>query len=620
MLALKNNFLMPPLKLGYCKTQGFVNDKHLHFYKRVGKHLGAVSLEPLFMEASLRELPTQLGIDSDDKVEGLKTLIDTLHTYDTKVIAHLNHPGRMANPKIPGNIYLSATDQACPNGGKVPKMMDDDDINAVIKLFVNSAIRAEKSGFDIIEIQSGHGYLLAQFLSPKTNTRTDTYGGSFENRTRFPLQVIKRVIQAVDIPIIVRISGEEMIPGGITIDESITFSKQLVQMGVAAIHVSSGTVCETPPWYFQHMFVTKGKSWEFAAAIKKEIDIPVIFVGQINTPEDIDKIKNQYQGHYMAIGRALVADPDFIGKYLGFIKEAFRPCLACSEGCLGGVKSGKGLGCMVNPEINLAYNTTTKKPKNIAVVGGGLAGMEAALGLHKKGHSITLFEKNTLGGQFNLAWLPPKKQSLKKILDYYLSEIKRLHIPVSLSEVTADSLLAGNFDEVIIATGAQPVIPKIKGLTQYHWAEILKESKLPKEQKILIIGGGLIGTEIASTLVDANNEVLLVELQNDIAKGMELIERKMTLNKLNNKNVTIYTNHKVTEVDEITKKVVIQAMDKTTTLTDIDVIVIATGMKSRYHLANELEGKIKYHLIGDALKPAKAQDAIAAGYNIAMEV
>ncbi len=613
---------MPPIKLGYCKEPGFVNDRHLNFYKRVGKHLGALTLEPLFMDSTLRELPTQLGIDNDNKIEGLKTLTDALHKFNTKAIAHLNHPGRMANPMIPNNIFISSTDKACPAGGKQPEMMDEESMKSVIDLFVTTAKRAEKAGFDFIEIQSGHGYLLAQFLSPQTNNREDSYGGSFDNRIKFPLQVINAVKQAVNIPIIVRVSAEEMTPRGIKMEETIAYAKILQQAGVTALHVSSGSVCETPPWYFQHMFVPKGKTWEFAATIKNEIDLPVIFVGRINTPEDIETIKEEYHGDYMAIGRALVADPDFIGKYLGLIKEAYRPCMACAEGCLGGVKSGKGLGCLVNPEVNnslLISKNSTHKSKKIAVVGGGLAGMEAAIRLHKKGHQITIFEKNTLGGQFNLAWLPPKKATLKKILDYYFTEIKKLDIPTVKKQVTAEEILSNKFDDVIIATGAKPAIPPIKGLHKYYWAELLEDKLLPKNKKIVIVGGGLIGTELASKLIDYNNEVILVEMLDDVARGMELIERKMTLKKLANKQIAIFKNHKVIEVNETTKTILIQGKAETT-LANIDLIVMATGMKSDDQLAKELEGKIKYHLIGDAVQPAKAQNAIASGYTVAIAI
>ena len=193
MLELRNPFIFPPIKLGYTKGDGKVNDRHIGFYKRRSSHLGAVTLEPLYIDKGLRELPTQLGIDNDDKIEGLKKLVDTIHEAGAKAIAHINHPGRMANPKIPNNYFVSSTDKACENGGATPQKMDTEDMDKAKEILVNAAKRAEKAGFDFLELQAGHGYLLAQFMSPAVNNRTDEYGGSFENRIKFPLEVVNAV-------------------------------------------------------------------------------------------------------------------------------------------------------------------------------------------------------------------------------------------------------------------------------------------------------------------------------------------------------------------------------------------------------------------------------------------
>jgi len=342
MLELKNMFILAPIKTGYGDGSGKVTDRHIAFYKRRCKYLGAVIPEPFYLDKGLREIPTQLGIDNDDKIEELQKLVASIHESGTKVIAHLNHPGRMASPNIPGNHFISSTDRPCENGGATPKRMDKKDMEQVTSLFAKAALRAKKANFDIIELQFGHGYLLAQFLSPFVNDRTDEYGGSFENRIRFPLEVLRVVKESVDLPIIARISADEMVPGGIRLPEMMAFSKILEENGVEAIHVSAGTVCSTPPWYFQHMFVPKGKTWEMAGKIKEEITIPVIFVGQINMIEDIEKLRAEFPADYIAVGRALIADPDFIGKYQGEVKGVIRPCLACAEGCLGGVRSGAG--------------------------------------------------------------------------------------------------------------------------------------------------------------------------------------------------------------------------------------------------------------------------------------
>ncbi len=619
MLNLRNPFIMAPIKLGYCFGDGIVTHKHVDFYQERAGYMGAITLEPLYMDAGLREIPTQLGIDDDDKIEGLQRLVDHIHEEGAAVIAHLNHPGRMANPKIPGNYHISSSEQPCENGGAVPRRMEKKDFEQVTELFVQSAVRAEKTGFDIIELQFGHGYLMAQFLSPKVNDRTDEYGGSPENRMRFPLEVLDAVKSAVSLPIIVRISGDDMIPDGIHLPEMIEFSKKLKEKGVEAVHVSAGTVCSTPPWFFQHMFVPKGKTWEFAKTIQEKAGVPAIFVGRINSAEDIETLKRDFGATLFAIGRGLVADPLFVGKYLGEVDGEIRPCLACAEGCLGGVRAGKGLHCVVNPLAGESYPELIRTPvkKKYAVVGGGLAGMEAALTLHERGHEVVIYEKNKLGGQFNLAYLPPKKESLKKIIDFYVRQLQEEKIEVLQEEATAKKILSAGYDGVVLATGAVPAIPPIKGLKEYFWTEFLHDEHLPENKHVLIVGGGLIGMEVASKLVEKNNRVVVVEMLEEIARGMEMIEKTLTLKKLKEKGVVIYTNTRVAEIHG--RKVILEgAVNKT--LEDIDRIVLSTGMKSYNPLYEKIRDKVNAWVIGDAKEVGKADDAIRDGYTLGLTV
>ncbi|RKY91120.1 MAG: oxidoreductase, partial [Ignavibacteriae bacterium] len=481
MLELRNQFIMPPIKLGYSEGDGLVNQKHIDFYKRRSKHIGAITIEPLYLDSGLREIPAQLGIDNDEKNEGLKKLTNLIHLNGAKVIAHLNHPGRMANPKIPGNFFISSTDKACENGGAVPKKMNREMMDDVIKMFVDSAKRAVASGIDIIELQFGHGYLLSQFISPAVNDRTDEYGGSFNNRVTFPLEVLLSVRDAVDVSLIARISADEMISSGIHIEEMIEFSHLLEEKGIDAIHVSAGSVCSTPPWFFQHMFIPKGKAWELASRIKKKINVPVIFVGRINSSKDVELLNEKYDADYIAVGRAMVADSDFVGKILNKVEGNIRPCLACADGCLGGVKRGEGLSCVVNPLVNTSLHEISKADslKKIAVIGGGLAGMEAAITLKERGHQVDLYEKNKLGGQFNLASLPPNKESLKDIVDYFNAEIESHKINLIQKEAVETDIEKGNYDAIIMATGAVPDISPIKGLKEFYWTEFLNDDELP---------------------------------------------------------------------------------------------------------------------------------------------
>jgi len=613
---------MSPVKTGYGDSEGNISERHIAFWERRSRHVAAVIFEPFFIDKKVRELPTQIGIEDDSKIDGHKKLVETVHRNGAKAVAHINHPGRMANPKLPGNVYLSASDIECPNGGQKPKALSLDEIKIVQQQYIDAAIRAEKAGYDFIELQFGLGYLIAQFISPIINKRNDEYGGSFENRLRFGLEILRGIKSSVKLPVIVRLSSEEKYEGGLTINDTIQIAKILEQEDIAALHITSGDVCMSPAWYYQHHFIPKGKTWELSKKIKEHISLPIITVGQINEPKDIDEILSNNAADFIAIGRALIADPDFVGKYLKQVEGRIRPCSSCLTGCLGRIKIGKGLQCEINPLVGreLEEIIPANEKKNYAVVGGGLAGMQAALALKQRGHKVTLFEKDKLGGQFNLAPLPSQKQSLQKQIDYFVEEIKDANIEVIYKEATEDDLI-DKYDGVIIATGSKPFIPQIDGLKEYHWAEILYEFNVPKNKNVVIIGGGLIGVEIASTLIDYGNKVTIIEMLEDIARDMEMVTRKLNLMKLKKANVQIFTNSKVTKIENDKLYFVkTNGTEKEIMLKNIDVYVIAAGMQPDKKLIEKLDGKIPFYVVGDADKIGDAVSAIQSGYFIAKEL
>jgi len=336
---------MSAIKTGYGNNEGSITKRHLAFWDRRSKHVGAVILEPFYIDKKVRELPTQIGLDNDNKIEGHQSLVETVHNNGAKAIAHINHPGRMANPQLPGNIYLAASDVECAYGGQKPTALLPDEIKIVQQQYVDAAIRAEKSGYDLIELQFGLGYLIAQFLSPVTNKRNDEYGGSFENRLKFGIEILWKIKSAVSMPVIIKISGDEKFAGGLTIEDAIQIVKVLEKENTSAIHVTSGNICESDEWYYQHYFVPKGATWQLAKRIKENTSLPVIGGGQITEPADIASVFNDQAADFIAIGRALIADPDFVGKYLQLVEGIIRPCSSCLTGCLGRIKMGKG--CIV---------------------------------------------------------------------------------------------------------------------------------------------------------------------------------------------------------------------------------------------------------------------------------
>ena len=604
---------MSAVKTGFGDSQGNVTDRHLAFWDKRSKHVAAVIFEPFYIDKRVRELPTQIGIDSDDKIEGHKKLVEVVHQNGAKAVAHINHPGRMANPKLPGNVYLSSSDIQCPNGGQKPTALSIDEIKTVQQQYIDAAVRADKTGYDLIELQFGLGYLIAQFLSSVTNKRNDEYGGSFENRLRFGLEILRGIKSKVKLPVIVRISGDEKFAGGMTIEDSIQIVKVLEKENVSAIHVTSGNVCENPAWYYQHHFIPKGDTWQMAKTIKKHTSLPVIGVGQVTEPTDIATIFSEQKADFIAVGRALIADPDFVGKYLQLVEGRIRPCSSCLTGCLGRIKAGKGLQCEINPEVGreLEPLVHADEIKNYAVVGGGMAGMEAAITLRQRGHNVTLFEKEELGGQFNFAPLPSQKGSLQKQIDYLKHELEG--ISLIKKEAKPDDLI-GKFNGVVIATGSAPIIPPIEGLKEYYWAEILNEVNIPQNKKVVIIGGGLVGVEIANTLVDYENSVTIIEMLDDIARDMEMVTRKLNLMKLKKHNVSIYTNSKVNNIENGSVYFFNDNTQEEIKIENVDIYVIATGVRPDNKLYEEIKEKMPSYKIGDADKAGDVVSAIQSAY------
>ena len=604
---------MSAVKTGYGDNEGNITDRHLAFWDKRSKHVAAVIFEPFFIDKKVRELPTQIGIDNNDKIEGHKRLVETVHKNGANAVAHLNHPGRMANPKLLGNIYVSASDIQCQNGGQKPRALSIDEIKTVQQQYIDAAIRAEKAGYDLIELQFGLGYLIAQFLSPLTNKRNDEYGGSFENRLRFGIEILRGIKSNVKLPVIVRISGDEKFTGGLTIEDSIQIVKILENENADAIHVTSGNVCESAAWYYQHNFIPRGVTWQLAKRIKGNTSLPVIGVGQVTEPTDIAAIFNDQKADFIAIGRALIADPDFVGKYLQLVDGRIRPCSSCLTGCLGRIKAGKGLQCEINPEVGreLEPLVHADEIKNYAVVGGGMAGMEAAITLRQRGHNVTLYEKEELGGQFNFAPLPSQKGSLQKQIDYLKHELEG--ISLIKKEAKPDDLI-GKFNGVVIATGSAPIIPPIEGLKEYYWAEILNEVNIPQNKKVVIIGGGLVGVEIANTLVDYENSVTIIEMLDDIARDMEMVTRKLNLMKLKKHNVSIYTNSKVNNIENGSVYFFNDNTQEEIKIENVDIYVIATGVRPDNKLYEEIKEKMPSYKIGDADKAGDVVSAIQSAY------
>ena len=608
-LRLTNHLIMAPVKTGFATAGGEVTQRLIDYYARRAKGgVAAIIVEPCYIDPVGKEHPKQLGISEDHHVAGLHDLVDAIHANGANAIAHLNHAGRAANPKASGRTPEAPSAIVCSTTGIMPQEMSHIRIQEVTDSFVRAAERAVEAGFDAIEVQCGLGYLVAQFLSPRTNSRKDEFGCEDEERMglRFLGNILTGIRCAVGkgYPVMARISASEQVEGGLTLEDSLEIAPMLRDIGVAAIHVASGSACDSPAWYYQHMQLPSEVNLKWATEIQKGLDVPIIVAGRMGSPSLIRETIEKSLVAGIALGRSLVADPDLPNKMKAGSDDTVIECGACLQGCLTRVKSGEGLGCIMNPLVGREKDEPIPHlgiPKRIVVVGGGPAGMMAALTAARIGHDVILYEKGELGGQFALASHAPGKDCMRRPLESLIRNVRNTRIDLHIGQraSTAD-IISVNPDVVFVATGAKPIIPEIPGIEHIVSGNDIISGAVHAGPKVLIIGGGLVGIECAEYLLERGHKVTVVEILNEIARDMEPITKKMTLSRLEKTEITILTGTKLDRVEK-TGQAVVQTGDEEMVLDRFDTFIAAVGTKPINHLADELKkAGAKVLVIGDA--------------------
>jgi len=625
-LELKNRIVMPAMGTNLASYNGEASDEIIRYYEERAKGgCGLIITEITRVDDETGiGLPNQLSAMNLKQIPRLEVLARTVHKYNTKIFLQLQHPGRQNRSMIlDGRQIVGPSPIVSTAIGETPREMTIEEIEDLVAKFVKGAVIAQMAGIDGVEIHGAHGYLVGQFMSPKSNHRQDKYGGDFEKRMRFVTEIIMgiRAKCGPNFPISVRIDGDEFVEGGISLEEAIQQAKYLEKLGVDVINVSSGTY-ESVTTIIEPISYPQGWKRHLAKAIKEAINIPVIACDVIRKPEMAETILKEDNLDFVALGRAQLADPEWGNKAKEGREEDIRPCISCLN-CIESVGNCKNINCAVNPRLGkeleyLDFSEDGKKRK-VVIVGGGPAGMEAARVLALRDFQPIIFEeKGYLGGNVYLATKPPLKEKLNWFLEYQKRVIEKLNVEVRLNEkATIEKINEINPYAVFISTGSIPVIPPIEGIEKDSVCtatDILEEEVILENKNVVVAGSGMTGLEVAELLATKRNKVTVIEMAEKIGPAgyvPNIVDISMRLVK---NGVTLLPCSKLINIKDGEIEIENTKDNKTTAL-KADALVLSLGVKSNNEIIKTIEEKYDVvEILGDAYKPGRVIDAMQNGF------
>jgi 2,4-dienoyl-CoA reductase-like NADH-dependent reductase (Old Yellow Enzyme family)/thioredoxin reductase len=623
-MELQNRVVMPPMGTNLGNADGTVSPESIAYLKRRAKgRPGLIITEITGVHPDGMVSPHELAAYDDRFIPGLRQMVAVAHEAGCKIAMQVHHSGRESlymlgkgravGPSAIPSIVFKAT----------PKEMTIADIKEVIAAFGSAAKRAKEADFDAVEIHCAHGYLLTQFLSALSNQRTDEYGGTtLKQRSRFVLEVIEEIRRQVgpDFPISIRISAEEFIKGGYSVDDMQTILPDIVSAGADIIHASFGThgspggITQAPAEY------PAGFNAWLARKVKDVVDVPVIAVGRFTDPTPADDVIARGDADLVAFGRQFLADPDFLIKAEEGRIGDIRQCIACNQGCIEREMLGEGnIRCSINPETGqetIYPARPSANPKNLWVIGSGPAGITAASEAVRLGHKVTLFEKKKImGGQIRYAQIPPHKEIYGEWIDWEIRQLRKSQVEIKTdTEVTESLLREGKPDFVILATGGEKIVPPIAGIDKACVCDAwqILDGRVAPGENVVIIGGALIGMEVADYLSEKDNKVTVVEMLKR-SPVLKITSHGYMLHKrLRDRSCTMMFGSEVKAIGDDSME--INVAGEKTTLSAVDQVVVATGMKPANHLKGVLENlQIPFTVVGDALAVRRIIEATEEG-------
>lgn len=621
-MILKNRTFMAPMSLGYGDQTGIPTlQEQAYWLERAKGEVGCIITDATSVDPNTPYLGNTLCFRSEESIVEYKKFTDKIHEYGTKIIPQITHPGPESISSFFGVTPISSSGYLNSMYQKTRELKVEE-IPNIISMYANTSYQAKQAGFDGIELHCAHGYmLLGSFLSPLKNKRTDEYGGDLMHRARLLFEVIEAIKSkcGAEFPIILRMSGSEKIAGGNTVENMLQLIPELEKRGVDAFEISGGSQYELPNKIMPSHGEECATNLKEALRIKEISHIPVLLVGKINEAKLARSLVEEEKVDGIVLGRALLADADFVKK----VKEGkdcqIAPCTGCLAGCVGQQTKRLCGTCVINPfcghEIEMKIEPSTSN-KKIMVIGGGIGGLSAARMCALRGLDVEIFEKsNVLGGQINLASKIAPKKEMHKWIEYLENECQRLHIPVHLNhEVKVDDV--NSFDVVLVCNGS---IPKKPNENAYTAHDILGD-KVDVHGNVLVVGGGMVGVEASEYICEKHPDahVTILEIKKNIDDGESPANLVSTMTRIQTLPITALTETKLVSVED---GVVVEKAGETQNLGKFDFIIYATGSKpdsSLYEAIREI-GKETY-LFGDASSVAQALEAVRDGVNIALKL